>query len=371
MGSEVLLYGYGIVCLSMLVYNIAYNIIMRSSDSRLERKIKRLSDKISVQLERIRNGQSIEPEHMRYFRNKLSKISYLIAFDHILDQMKEHLSDPAVAEYIQKMQRVILQLALEYRDRESMQSAYFAYLVSKHNAREHLAVDTVMENILVDYMKKESIYCRVNALQALCDIGSPESILKALILLDRREGVLHEKIVTDILLSYAGYHDELIGVLWERFEGMSPKTQLPILNYIRFQSGDYLGEMYEIMVNEERDKELRLSAVRYFGKYYYAPAREKLLQFLADKQPLMWEYAATAATALASYEGEDVVEALMDAVHSTNWYIRYNAAESLQAHHLDYSDLLAVVGGSDRYAREMVMYRLNAQRIKEEMEEAL
>ena len=81
---------------------------------------------------------------------------------------------------------------------------------------------------------------------------------------------------------------------------------------------------------------------------------------------MKWEWAAAAATALAAYEGEAVVEVLMTAVHSTNWYVRYNASESLQAHHLEYSDLLAVVGGQDRYAREMVMYRLNEQRMEEE-----
>lgn len=40
MGSEVLLYGYGLVCLSMLVFNIVYNMILKGSDVRMEKKVR-------------------------------------------------------------------------------------------------------------------------------------------------------------------------------------------------------------------------------------------------------------------------------------------------------------------------------------------
>ena len=56
--------------------------------------------------------------------------------------------------------------------------------------------------------------------------------------------------------------------------------------------------------------------------------------------------------------------ALIHAVHSANWYVRFNAANSLEALHLDYTDLIDVLSGSDRYAREMIMYRLDFERMK-------
>lgn len=46
MGSEILLYGYGIVCLSMLVFNAVYNIIMKGSEFRLERRSRSFEEKI-------------------------------------------------------------------------------------------------------------------------------------------------------------------------------------------------------------------------------------------------------------------------------------------------------------------------------------
>ena len=35
MGAEILLYGYGLVCLSMLVFNLLYSLHLRSGDRRL------------------------------------------------------------------------------------------------------------------------------------------------------------------------------------------------------------------------------------------------------------------------------------------------------------------------------------------------
>ena len=58
----------------------------------------------------------------------------------------------------------------------------------------------------------------------------------------------------------------------------------------------------------------------------------------------------------------------MEAMHSGNWHVRYNAAVSLEARDLDYSALIEVVGGRDRYAREMMMYRLETKQIEAEDE---
>ena len=38
MGAEVLLYGYGVVCLSMLVFNVLYGLHLRSDGRRMDAK---------------------------------------------------------------------------------------------------------------------------------------------------------------------------------------------------------------------------------------------------------------------------------------------------------------------------------------------
>ena len=58
-----------------------------------------------------------------------------------------------------------------------------------------------------------------------------------------------------------------------------------------------------------------------------------------------------------------MVDALIQAMYSPNWYIRYNASSSLEAHGLSYEALFQILSGEDRYAREMLNYRLETRRL--------
>lgn len=364
MGSELLLYGYSFVCLSMLFFNIIYNITAKGSQRRLEHRSRHLEERIEAQLQRLKEGKPLERRHMAGLQRSLSRIGNLIAFDRAMRRLEEE-EDQAVLQYLQHFQPVILHLGLIYRRRESLQSAYFAYFLSRHKLKRRMPMDA-MQEIMVDYMKKDSLYCRINALEALYTFGSAEKVVEAITIQDSAGSFLHEKVLTDGLLSFQGDHRTLIRLLWSRLDQFTGRTQLSILNYIRFQTGEYCPEMLRILEDPREGKELRLSAVRYFGRYRYEPARPILLALASDPDPECWEFAAVSVAVLAEYPGEDVDQALMEAMHSSNWHVRYNAACSLEVRELDYSALIEVVGGRDRYAREMMMYRLDTRRMEAE-----
>lgn len=369
MGSEFILYAYGIVCISMIIFNLTYNVVLNSSGRRFERAGRRFEGAVKWQLSRIRDGQEVEQKHIAWLYRRLLRVNKLLVFDHAMDELLPVQSgDSAVQEYLRGLEPVFLRLALEYERRENVQAAYFAYFLSKHRRRVQRDEDSV-QTILIGYMRKDNLYCRINALAALYAFGSAENLVKAVKLQDRMRSFFHDKVLTDGLLSFTGDHRYLAQLLWEAYGQFSAKTKLAVLNYIRYKSGDYKEEFYGIMTDNSADKELRLSAIRYFGKYQYAPAREQLISFAGDRNPNRWEYAAISVSCLARYPGDDVVETLMEAVHSSNWHVRSNAADSLEAHGLAYSDLLRVVGGHDRYAREMMMYRLDVRRLKAEKQE--
>lgn len=368
MGGEVLLYGYGAVCLSMLVYNVVSSVVMKKQEMRLDKRCKAFGARVAIQLDHIQEGKKVEQSHIRFLSRKLCRIKNLAAFDRVMESCMEEDGSYAGEEYKKQIQPVFLHLALVYSNRETMQSAYFAYFLSRNRPRRQSSVD-VLEDVLVQYMKKQNLYCRVNALDALCGFGSEESIVSALSLLSREGGFIHEKILADSLLTFTGNHERLMELLWNNYEGFSAKMQLAVLNYIRFKSGRYCNGMLRIMMDSGRDKEQRLLAIRYFGKYFYEPAMEPLLAFASDENPLNWEYTAVSVSSLAKYAGKKVADVLMGAVHSSNWYVRYNAVESLETHEPYDWDLTEAAGGSDRYAREMLMYRLeirNAKRDKRE-----
>lgn len=371
MGNEVLLYGYSAVCVSMLLFNIVYYLRLKGRDRKLERGGRRLDRRVNRQLQRLYLGEGLERGHLAYLRRKLSRVANLIAFDRVMAARGGPEECRELREYYRSIQPVMLHLAVVYRGREDIQAAYFAWFLARHQMNRHMELDAV-QDILVDYMNQNSLYCRANAFQALCSLGSPRCVARAAAILDQNQKFFHSKLMTDSLLSFTGDHRELTELLIGQFDRFSVQTRLAVLNYIRFRSGDYCPWVLERMNDPEEDKELRLSAIRYFGRFPYPPAKPALLAFVADKDPLRWEYAAISAMALSSpcYKGEEVVDALTGAIYSSNWHIRSNAAASLTARGLEYDDLIAVVGGGDRYVREMMLYHLRLRRDSEERGEA-
>ena len=111
--------------------------------------------------------------------------------------------------------------------------------------------------------------------------------------------------------------------------------------------------------------EVAYSCIRYFGKYHYEPAFSYLIAFAEHSEESRWEYTAIAASALGNYPGKRTEEALKSLLSSRNWYIRYNASESVEKLGLDYTDLIDIFEGEDRYAREIMRYRLDEKKMKE------
>ena len=77
------------------------------------------------------------------------------------------------------------------------------------------------------------------------------------------------------------------------------------------------------------------------------------------------EYAVVSLMALRNYPCERTLQILSRHLHNPNWYIRYNATESMEMLGIEYQDLLDVFDGQDRYAREMLQYRFDQRYILE------
>ena len=369
MGAEVLLYGYGLVCISMLVFNLLYSLHLRAGQRRMMRRMAVLRRRVEAQLRGIQNdltgqnAQSIQVKHLTWLRRRLSRVSYLLAFDRFLDEQDGR--DRAFQTYIRQIQPVFLYLATVYWKREDTQAAYFCHFLARHRLQRHMEMDQIQQAVL-SYLKKDSLYCKVNALKALCSFANPEILTQSLLELGREANVqLHPKVVTEALLTYTGDAEALIRRILGQLDHFSLQIQRAVLDYIRFRSGAYGQPMAEILRDPGRDKELRFAAIRYFGRYPDPSVEEILLRFVTDKDPLRWEYAAISASALARYPGQEVVDALIQAMYSPNWYIRYNASSSLEAHGLSYEALFQILSGEDRYAREMLNYRLETRRLEE------
>ena len=363
MGIEVLIYCYGIICVSMIVFNCICIAVFHSSDRRLTKKSRRFEKNLEEQLSLIRDGKTITLSHQAYLNKALTRAGRLMAFDDCLDKTLQ--SEKELAEqYLVQASPVFIHLSLVYLNKkDTVQTAYYAYFLAKYKLCRQIPFGSILE-VLLEFLKKDSFYCRQNAMKALYSSLNDEAVVEAVTVLDGMDSFYHAKILTDGLLTFEGDHKKLISLLWERFDQLGVDTQVAVLNYIRLKSGAYRDKVFHILLDNGRDSELHYAAIRYLGRYPYEPARSTLQAFASDTNPLRWNYASCSASSLAFYPGSDTVTILKKALGHANWYVRYNAAQSLDRFGLSYSELVDIMNGNDRYAREMIAYRIEARKLK-------
>ena len=126
MGSEIFLYGYGIICFSMIVFNIIYNIIMDAKDHKLREDIEKYDMIIKGVLDDIREGRKAPKKHYRRIEKLLSTTMGLMTFEAAVDRHLEFENEAAV-EYLISMGPILIKTAKKYLKRENLQAAYFAY----------------------------------------------------------------------------------------------------------------------------------------------------------------------------------------------------------------------------------------------------
>lgn len=360
MKVEILIYAYLAVCTSMILFNIVCVFVFQKRDQEIHKRSIDFTDSIVKQME---NG-NMEEAHKRFLQKKLKKVQHLMALDEALQKLKQERPEQAQS-YIASIRPVFVYLTQEYRKKNQTQAAYFPYMIQKYRIFQG-APNSKVRELLLDMVKENNLYCRENALQALYSIGEVESVISALKILDQSAHYHHAKMITDGLLSFTGDRKQLDDRIWDELAAFSNTMKAALLDYFRFESGSHCEKMLRIMVSPRENQELRFSAIRYYAKYYYEPALPYLYDFTCDESPI-WEYKAIAATALANYPTARTEEILKELLSNRNWYVRYNASESLEKLGMDYDELIDVWEGRDRYASEMLRYRYDRRKLMKEV----
>ncbi len=362
MKVELLIYIYIAVCVSLIAFNVVYGFRLRRTASRLEANTKQYDYEIRLQLMRLKSGQAIEERHKDLLYKKLKKTAELTAFDkgfEIIYNEKKSLA----TDYLCGIYPVFIYLATEYRKKDKIQAAYLPYIISKYDIlnRKELGLITAL---MFELLRSDSVYCRENALKAIYSTGKPKDVVNALMVLDSGGQFHHPKLISEGLFAFKGDRTELGKELWAVFEEFSVNMQVNVLNFMRFAGVRNDEKLLDILSDEKRHAELRYSAIRYFEKYYNEAALPMLHRFAENKENYPWEYQAISSSALKSYPCERTKEILTANLSSSQWYVRFNSAESCEKLGLTYVDLIKVFDGNDRYAREIMRYTLDHKELE-------
>lgn len=364
MNIQVLIFAYLAICVAMIVFNIVSALVFRERGQRVEENSFEFRVQIEDQLKDIASGEETTQVHKDGLADLLRKTGNMIAFDEAMEMLVKRYPLES-KKYFSEIYTVFLELTKYIHSKDPVTIAYFAHILGKYRILRGIT-DGVLIREMFQLLNSESLYCRENALYAIYGSGEYENVVKALLCVDRCKSFHHAKLLTDRLLSFDGDHKKLAKALWQFFEQFSVKFKVLILEYIRFRSVDMGPQILELMGTKNMDDEIRYSCIRYFGRHYYEMAYPLLIEFLENTEEYRWEYSAIAARSLGLYPSDRTVTALKRSLNNPNWYVRYNASISLQQFNLPFSEYVDILEGKDPYAREIMQYRMQHEKLGKE-----
>ena len=364
MKIEIMIYTYIAICISMILYNIIYVFILKHRERALVSDSEKLKKILTQQIDILKKGGVISEKHKKFLCRELDKTSGITAFDKALEEVfaKEPELTP---KYLVDTFSVFETLTHRYISKDTLKIAYFPYILHKYNILKHHEGER-LTSALFDLLRSVNIYCRENTLKALYSMQRPDIVARALKVIDTNLSFHHPKLISDGLMFYKGDKEELKKTLFTYFSDYSVQMRVNILNYFRFAGIRSDSKMLEILKNEKENNEVRFSTIRYFEKFPSADAEPVILNLAENLENRTWEYQAIATSALKSYPGNMTFRILVKNLSSSNWHVRQNSAVSCEKLGYTYQDLISVFDGNDRYAREIIRYRLDRRNAEKE-----
>lgn len=357
MKIELMIYVYIAICVSMIAYNIIYVFVLKHREKSLNSNSEKFERIILNEIEKMKNGEEISDKHKKFLCRKLDRTSGITAFDKALETVS--LIEPVMVEkYIVEIFSVFEFLTERYIAKDTIKIAYFPYILHKYKILKY-DVDGHLTDVLFELLHSVNIYCRENTLRALYSMENTEITVNALKIIDKNLSFHHPKLICDGLVLYNGDKEALKDSFFSEFEEFSVQMRVNILNYFRFGNVRCDEEMLNILADEKENDEIRYSAIRYFEKYPNENARHVLQTIAENLEGKTWEYQAIATAALKSYPDDITFRILVKNLSSSNWHVRQNSAISCEKLGYTYHDLISVFDGDDRYAREIMRYRLD------------
>lgn len=299
-------------------------------------------------------GGTIEAAELESLYRKLKPTRQLIAYERALSQFQKENKD--MTAYLLQVEPVMKDLVFYYRRKNEMEQAYLAWFIATH--AKDCWQNPIIYQTLISFMDHSTIYLRENILQATYRQPDVKWIVKAYEKLTIQNQFHHPKLIQDGLLQFPYDAETLIRELWDQRMVFHPSIVQGVIGYITYKSDSYKEAFYHLLTSESLDLEMQTRLMRYFKNHHY-PKVENLLQtMVTDEQATI---RIVAVQVLSSYPSENVKKTLKRALTDANWYVRYNASQSLLKMELSEMDVLDIVNGPDTFAKEMLHYHLSEE----------
>lgn len=339
----------------IILCSVLYMLVKDILEKRNEKKIKTLNETFGVevrrQIEGIKLNNKLSKIDIDYTKSKISRTNYFIVFNEIITQLnKNEENKECTKKYVLYFEKEILSIVRKYGKKDDTKRTFIVNILGEYRLNTY-----EINEFLFSCLNTKSIYLRVETLKSFSKTGNIKNFLSALEFISNEKKYVNSKILIDILDIFNGDFETLDKALLLKFDTFNEYIQKDIIEHLRNRKVEFVKDkIIDILKDESLDKEVRISAIKYFSKINYNHAKVEIKKLLNHKE---WEYRAISASTLGKYKEEEVIEALLGSITDYNWYVRYNSAISLLSFN-EANIINKVIEKNDKYSIDILLYAM-------------
>lgn len=333
-----------------IIYMIVRGMINQHFNKKVEKTKKQIKGEILKQLNCIKSDEAISKMDIASIREKLKQKHYIRAFNAILKEFnKDKNNHKYIKIYMENFEDIITINVKKYRKKDNILKTYLATLLGEYRISNY-----EISEFLLECINTKSIYLRISALESIARIGNISTFKRAIEYISKENKYINNKVFTDILNQFGGDKYYLDKYLINNLKNFSENIQKVVIEHFKNNKTDFVKEDLLNYLNDNMNKEVSISIIKYFSVKKYEKSKEKIIELLNNKD---WEFRAVCATALKNYKCKESKNALTKSIKDKNWYVRYNSAITI-LEFLDDDLINSILYENDKYAKDILFYAM-------------
>ena len=342
------------IILCSIVYMLCRDFLDKINEKKVENLNKTFGVEVQRQIETIKLNNKLYKMDIDYIKSKIRSKNYLEVFNETIIKLnKDKINKEYTKIYVKYFEEDILKIVRKYKNKDDIEKTFIVNLLGEYRLDSY-----ELNEFLFNCLNTKSIFLRVETLKTFSKIGKITNLIKALQCISDEKQYINGKILIDILDNFYGNFETLDKALLFKFYTFNNQIQKNIIEHLKNQNAEFAkDQVMSILTDENLNKEVRISAIKYFSKIHFNYAKEEIKKLLNHKE---WEYRAISASTLGKYKEKEIIEALLISITDYNWYVRYNSAISL----LNFNEDIIidrVIKTNDKYSIDILLYAMFSQ----------
>lgn len=338
------------IILFVVIYMIILDIVHVISNKRVKKLDNTFKKEVLRQLNCIKEDKEILKLHIEYVAQSLKKRHYLQSFINAITEFNKNEENHKFTRiYISNYEIFVENFLKKNKKKDETIKVYCAVILGEFKLSNY-----EINSFLMESLNTNSLYLRVASLEAISKIGNLNKFIEAIKYISDNNYYINNKVFIDILKEFGGDKYLLNKELIDNFNIFNNDLKKSIVDHFKNNKVEFVKEkLLEILKDENSEKEIRISAIKYFSIINSKYAQEIIIDILKSGE---WEYRAVSAATLSSYKNEESINSLLESITDKNWYVRYNSAISLLHINEDIINLVFLKG--DKYSRDIIFYAM-------------